>query len=149
MKSSIAKCARRTRQRCGRLYVSAKRSINARHGNVEKILALQLRGSLANLGTKELQETVIAYEPVWAIGTGRTATPAQAQEAHAFIRHTLGKIADDATADKIRIQYGGSVKPDNARELMEQSDIDGALVGGASLDARSFAEIVKAALPND
>ena len=119
------------------------------HGNVEKILALQLRGSLANLGTKELQETVIAYEPVWAIGTGRTATAAQAQEAHAFIRHTLSKIADDATADKIRIQYGGSVKPDNARELMEQSDIDGALVGGASLDARSFAEIVKAALPND
>ena len=118
-------------------------------GNVEKILALQLRGSLANLGTKELHETVIAYEPVWAIGTGRTATAAQAQEAHAFIRHTLSKIADDATADKIRIQYGGSVKPDNARELMEQSDIDGALVGGASLDARSFAEIVKAALPND
>ena len=118
-------------------------------GNVEKILALQLRGSLANLGTKELQETVIAYEPVWAIGTGRTATAAQAQEAHAFIRHTLSKIADDATADKIRIQYGGSVKPDNAHELMEQPDIDGALVGGASLDARSFAGIVKAALPND
>jgi triosephosphate isomerase len=118
-------------------------------GNVEKILALQLRGSLANLGPKELHETVIAYEPVWAIGTGRTATAAQAQEAHAFIRHTLAKIADNATADKIRIQYGGSVKPDNARELMEQPDIDGALVGGASLDARSFAEIVKAALPND
>ena len=119
------------------------------HGNVEKILALQLRGSLANLGTKELHETVIAYEPVWAIGTGRTATTAQAQEAHAFIRHTLSKMSDDATADKIRIQYGGSVKPDNARELMEQPDIDGALVGGASLEARSFAEIVKAALPND
>jgi triosephosphate isomerase len=118
-------------------------------GNVEKILGLQLRGSLANLGPKELHETVIAYEPVWAIGTGRTATAAQAQEAHAFIRHTLAKIADNATADKIRIQYGGSVKPDNARELMEQPDIDGALVGGASLDARSFAEIVKAALPND
>ena len=92
---------------------------------------------------------MIAYEPVWAIGTGRTATAAQAQEAHAFIRHTLSKISDDATADKIRIQYGGSVKPDNARELMEQPDIDGALVGGASLDARSFVEIVKAALPND
>lgn len=118
-------------------------------GNVEKILGLQLRGSLANVGTKELHETVIAYEPVWAIGTGRTATAAQAQEAHAFIRHTLSKISDDATADKIRIQYGGSVKPDNARELMEQPDIDGALVGGASLDARSFVEIVKAALPND
>jgi triosephosphate isomerase (TIM) len=114
-------------------------------GNVEKILALQLRGSLANLGVKELHETVIAYEPVWAIGTGRTATDGQAQEAHAFIRHTLRKISDEATADKIRIQYGGSVKPDNARELMSQPDIDGALVGGASLDPRSFAQIVQAA----
>jgi triosephosphate isomerase len=92
-----------------------------------------------------LHETVIAYEPVWAIGTGRTATDGQAQEAHAFIRHTLRKISDEATADKIRIQYGGSVKPDNARELMSQPDIDGALVGGASLDPRSFAQIVQAA----
>jgi triosephosphate isomerase len=114
-------------------------------GNVEKILAIQLRGSLKGLTEKELQETVIAYEPVWAIGTGRNATPEQAQEAHAFIRHTLREISDDATADRIRIQYGGSVKPENARELMSQSDIDGALVGGASLDPRSFAEIVKAA----
>ena len=118
-------------------------------GNVEKILSIQLRGSLANIEAKELQETVIAYEPVWAIGTGRNATPAQAQEAHAFIRHTLGQISDDATADRIRIQYGGSVKPENARELMSQPDIDGALVGGASLEARSFAEIVKAARPPD
>lgn len=115
-------------------------------GNVEKILTLQLRGSLAHIGVKELHETVIAYEPVWAIGTGRTATAAQAQEAHAFIRHTLVQISDEATAEKIRIQYGGSVKPDNARELMSQPDIDGALVGGASLDPRSFAQIVQAAL---
>jgi triosephosphate isomerase len=114
-------------------------------GNVEKILAIQLRGSLKDLTEKELQETVIAYEPVWAIGTGRNATPEQAQEAHAFIRKTLAGISDEATADRIRIQYGGSVKPENARELMSQSDIDGALVGGASLDPRSFAEIVKAA----
>lgn len=114
-------------------------------GNVENILSLQIQGSLQGLSEKELQETVIAYEPVWAIGTGRVATPQQAQEAHAFIRHTLAKISDDATADKIRIQYGGSVKPDNARDLMSQPDIDGALVGGASLDPRSFAEIVKAA----
>src|SRR5947208_6507743 len=114
-------------------------------GNVEKILAIQLRGSLAGLNPKELQETVIAYEPVWAIGTGRNATPAQAQEAHAFIRHTLREMADDTTADRIRIQYGGSVKPENARELMSQTDIDGALVGGASLDPRSFAQIVQGA----
>src|ERR1700746_4023500 len=114
-------------------------------GNVEKILSIQLRGSLAGLSPKELQETVIAYEPVWAIGTGRNATPAQAQEAHAFIRHTLREMSDEATADRIRIQYGGSVKPENARDLMTQPDIDGALVGGASLDPRSFARIVKAA----
>ena len=114
-------------------------------GNVEKILSIQLRGSLAGLTPKELQESVIAYEPVWAIGTGRNATPQQAQEAHAFIRHTLREMADDATAERVRIQYGGSVKPENARELMSQPDIDGALVGGASLDPRSFAEIVKAA----
>src|SRR5947209_5837882 len=114
-------------------------------GNVEKILSIQLHGSLAGLSPKELQETVIAYEPVWAIGTGRNATPAQAQEAHAFIRATLREMSDDATAERVRIQYGGSVKPENARELMSQSDIDGALVGGASLDRRSFAQIVKAA----
>src|SRR5436190_2774611 len=114
-------------------------------GNVEKILSMQLRGSLAGLAPKELQESVIAYEPVWAIGTGRNATPQQAQEAHAFIRHTLREMSDETTAERIRIQYGGSVKPENARELMTQTDIDGALVGGASLDPRSFAQIVKAA----
>src|SRR5436305_3768574 len=114
-------------------------------GNVEKILSLQLRGSLKDLSEKELQETVVAYEPVWAIGTGRNATPQQAQEAHAFIRRTLREMSDETTADRIRIQYGGSVKPENARDLMTQPDIDGGLVGGASLDPRSFAQIVKAA----
>ena len=114
-------------------------------GEVEKVLTTQLKGSLAGVGAKELQETVIAYEPVWAIGTGKTATAEQAQEAHAFIRNVLAEIADEATADKIRIQYGGSVKPDNARQLMSQPDIDGALVGGASLDPRSFAQIVRGA----
>jgi len=114
-------------------------------GNVEKILSIQLRGSLAGVAPKELQDSVVAYEPVWAIGTGRNATPQQAQEAHAFIRRTLCEMADDTTAERVRIQYGGSVKPENARELMTQADIDGALVGGASLDARSFAQIVKAA----
>jgi len=115
------------------------------NGNVEKILSTQLRGSLAGLSPKELQESVVAYEPVWAIGTGRNATPEQAQEAHMFIRHTLREMADDAVAERVRIQYGGSVKPENARELMSQPDIDGALVGGASLDPRSFVQIVKAA----
>jgi triosephosphate isomerase len=114
-------------------------------GNVEKILSIQLRGSLAGLKPKELQDSVIAYEPVWAIGTGRNATPQQAQEAHGFIRRILGEISDETTAERVRIQYGGSVKPENARELMRQADIDGALVGGASLDPHSFAKIVKAA----
>ena len=114
-------------------------------GSVEEVLSRQVRGSLAGLETKELGDTVVAYEPVWAIGTGRTATAEQAQAAHAFIRQTLREISDEATADKIRIQYGGSVKPDNARSLMSQPDIDGALVGGASLDPRSFAQIVQGA----
>jgi triosephosphate isomerase len=118
-------------------------------GEVEKVLGTQLRGSLAGLGAKELNETVVAYEPVWAIGTGKTASAEQAQEAHAFVRQTLTEISDEATASRIRIQYGGSVKPDNARILMSQPDIDGALVGGASLDPRSFAEIVRGAENGD
>jgi triosephosphate isomerase len=110
---------------------------------VEAVLEKQLRGSLADLTTEQLADTVIAYEPVWAIGTGRTASPEQAQAAHAFIRKTLAAMSDAATADKVRIQYGGSVKPGNTAELMAQPDIDGALVGGAALDPRGFAEIVK------
>jgi triosephosphate isomerase len=112
-------------------------------GKVEEVLDRQIRGSLAGLSVKELTETVLAYEPVWAIGTGRTATPQQAQDAHAFIRQTLAKVWDAPTADKVRIQYGGSVKPENAASLMGLEDIDGALVGGASLDPRAFAQIVK------
>ena len=115
-------------------------------GKVEQVLDCQLRESLAGFGPKELQKTVLAYEPVWAIGTGRTATPQQAQEAHAFIRRKLAEISDVATADKVRIQYGGSVKASNAGELMRQPDIDGALVGGASLDARGFTEIIRASI---
>ncbi len=118
-------------------------------GEVEKVLSLQLRSGLARVEAKELIETVIAYEPIWAIGTGKTASAEQAQEAHAFIRKVLGEISDEATADKIRIQYGGSVKPDNARALLSQPDIDGALVGGASLDPRSFAQIVQAGVSNE
>jgi triosephosphate isomerase len=112
-------------------------------GQVEAVLDRQLRGSLADIEPKDLSDIVIAYEPVWAIGTGRTATPEQAQAAHAFVRATLGSMSDAATAERIRIQYGGSVKPANTAELMSQPDIDGALVGGASLDPRAFTEIVK------
>jgi triosephosphate isomerase len=116
-------------------------------GRVEEVLERQVREGLAGLSAREISETVLAYEPVWAIGTGRTATPQQAQEAHAFIRSRVSVGWDEATAAKVRIQYGGSVKPANAAELMGQADIDGALVGGASLDPRGFAEIVKASKP--
>jgi len=112
-------------------------------GQMEKVLETQVRGSLTGLSKQQMVETIIAYEPVWAIGTGKTATTAQAQEAHAFIRGLLVKLFDEATARRVRIQYGGSVKPSNARELMSQPDVDGALVGGASLEARSFADMIK------
>jgi triosephosphate isomerase len=112
-------------------------------GQMEKVLETQVRGSLAGLTKEQMVETIIAYEPVWAIGTGKTATTQQAQDAHAFIRSLLMKIFDEAIAKKVRIQYGGSVKPANAKELMSQPDVDGALVGGASLEARSFADIIK------
>jgi triosephosphate isomerase (TIM) len=112
-------------------------------GLTEKVLETQVRGSLTGLSKEQMVETVVAYEPVWAIGTGKTATTAQAQETHAFIRNLLTGIFDEAVARRVRIQYGGSVKPSNARELMSQPDVDGALVGGASLEVRSFADIVK------
>ena len=112
-------------------------------GNTENVVGTQVRGSLAGLTTKEILGTVIAYEPVWAIGTGKTATAEQAQEVHAFIRNLLADLFDADTAKAVRIQYGGSVKPDNARELMSQPDVDGALVGGASLDVRVFSELIK------
>ncbi len=111
----------------------------------EGVIAAQVAGGIADLSTTDLLSCVIAYEPVWAIGTGRTATPAQAQEVHSIIRSLVALAASDDIADQIRIQYGGSVKPDNAAELLAKQDVDGALVGGASLDAASFAAIVKAA----
>ena len=114
-------------------------------GQVEAVLSRQLREGLAGLEAKAVQETVIAYEPVWAIGTGRNATARQAQDAHAFIRREVADLTDADVAERVRIQYGGSVKPGNAAELLAEPDIDGALVGGASLDPRDFAEIVKAA----
>ena len=112
-------------------------------GNTENVVGTKVRGSLAGLTTEEMLGTVIAYEPVWAIGTGKTATAEQAQEVHAFIRNLLADLFDADTAKAVRIQYGGSVKPDNARELMSQPDVDGALVGGASLDVRVFSELIK------
>src|SRR5213596_2361846 len=112
-------------------------------GQMQSVLLTQVRGSLAGLSRQQMEETIIANEPVWAIGTGKTATAQQAQEAQAFIRGLLAKLFDDAVARRVRIQYGGSVKPANARELMSQPDVDGALVGGASLEDRAFADIVK------
>jgi triosephosphate isomerase len=112
-------------------------------GITEKVVGTQIRGSLAGLSREQVEETVIAYEPVWAIGTGKTASPQQAQDVHAFIRRVLAEMFDDATAKRVRIQYGGSVKPSNARELMSLPDVDGALVGGAALEARSFADIIR------
>jgi triosephosphate isomerase len=109
----------------------------------EKVVETQIRGSLSGLTAEQAERTVIAYEPVWAIGTGKTATSAQAQQVHAFIRKVLASIYSEQTAKRIRIQYGGSVKPNNARELMSQPDVDGALVGGASLEPRSFVDLVK------
>ena len=113
---------------------------------VETVLKTQLEGSLAEVGARRVTDTVIAYEPVWAIGTGRNATPDQAQEAHAYIRSMLAEKYGEDTAGKVRIQYGGSVKAENAVELMGQPNVDGALVGGAALDAEGFAAIVRAVL---
>jgi triosephosphate isomerase len=113
-------------------------------GETEAVLERQLTADLANVEDSVLEGLTIAYEPVWAIGTGRTATPDQAQEAIAFVRGLLAR-RDEGAAGSIRILYGGSVTPDNARELLAEPDIDGALVGGASLDPEQFAAIVAAA----
>lgn len=108
----------------------------------EQVVAAQLAQSLAELTAQEVVRILLAYEPVWAIGTGRTATPNQAQQMHAFIRQWIAQQFDPAAADNLRILYGGSVKPENTADLMREADIDGALVGGASLEAESFARIV-------
>ncbi len=111
-------------------------------GRTLEVVLRQLDAALGSLRPEEIAASVVAYEPVWAIGTGRTATPAQAQEIHAALRTRLVALAGETVAQKVRIQYGGSVKPDNIRDLMSQPDIDGALVGGASLTADSFTRIV-------
>lgn len=112
-------------------------------GKTFDVVQKQCEESLTGISSEEVEKTVIAYEPVWAIGTGKTATPDQAEEVHKFIRELLAKLHSEEVANTIRIQYGGSVKPDNTAELMGQPDIDGALVGGASLKSDSFTAIVK------
>jgi triosephosphate isomerase len=111
-------------------------------GIAENVVSGQLSGGLNGLTAPDLDRIIVAYEPVWAIGTGRTATPEQAQEMHAFIRRVFAERHSTGAAEALRILYGGSVKPDNIAGLMSQDDIDGALVGGASLKAESFAQIV-------
>ncbi|MEK6322528.1 MAG: triose-phosphate isomerase [Acidobacteriota bacterium] len=111
-------------------------------GRAEHVVEAQLTGGMRNLTESDASRIIIAYEPVWAIGTGRTATPETAQQMHAFIRSRIGALFGDRVAAETRVLYGGSVKPDNIGELMNQVDIDGGLVGGASLEADSFARIV-------
>ena len=115
-------------------------------GVTDDVVRGQVTGSLAGLSPEEVGKLVIAYEPVWAIGTGLTATPEQAEEVHALIRSVLADGFGQDTADAVRIQYGGSVKPDNAAILFSQPNIDGGLIGGAALDAESFASVVKGAV---
>ncbi len=116
-------------------------------GNLESVLRTQVTEGLKGISEKDMTETVVAYEPVWAIGTGVTATSQQAQEAHAFVRSLIAELYGADTAAKIRIQYGGSVKPGNAAELMSCPDIDGALIGGASLEPQSFIDIIRNGTP--
>ena len=114
-------------------------------GKTFDVLTDHIQNGLKDISNEDILKIVIAYEPVWAIGTGKTATPAQAQEAQKFIRDLLIKMYNKDIAAQVRIQYGGSVKPENITELMQQPDVDGALVGGASLTVAAFAEIVKKA----
>jgi triosephosphate isomerase (TIM) len=115
-------------------------------GQTLEVVRRQTEGALAVVKPEQLTTVIIAYEPVWAIGTGKVATTAQAQEVHAFIRDLLAKLHGAALAQKVRILYGGSMKPANAPELLAQPDIDGGLIGGASLEAKSFVELVRAAM---
>ena len=112
-------------------------------GRTFSVVERQLVGGLKEVGEKEIEKTVLAYEPVWAIGTGKTASPEQAGEVHRFIRQKVERLYSKGISEEIRIQYGGSVTPENIKALMAQPDIDGALVGGASLKAESFARIVR------
>ena len=112
----------------------------------EEVVSRQLKAGLAGLGVEKASAVTIAYEPVWAIGTGRTATPQQAQDVHSFVRKLITEFYDNQLAEEIRILYGGSVKPNNSADLMSQPDIDGLLVGGASLSADDFVAIIRSAV---
>ena len=114
-------------------------------GRTLEVVGTQLQAGLAGVPAAKADQVVIAYEPVWAIGTGKTATPAMAQEVHAFIRARLGQLLGLETASRVRILYGGSMKPDNADALLAEADIDGGLIGGASLEAKSFTDLVLSA----
>jgi triosephosphate isomerase (TIM) len=122
-------------------------TLEEREKNItDQVVTTQVTGCLQDISAADVERSIIAYEPVWAIGTGKVATPQQAQDVHKLIRGLVAKLYSPATAEKIVIQYGGSVKPENAKELLHQPDIDGALVGGACLKADSFAAIVQAAV---
>lgn len=114
-------------------------------GKTKDIIENQFNRTFQDLKSEEICKVIIAYEPIWAIGTGKTATPEQAEEIHIFIRELIASIYGKNTAEKVRIQYGGSIKPTNAKEIFEKGNIDGGLVGGASLQSKSFYEIIKAA----
>jgi triosephosphate isomerase (TIM) len=131
-----------------RVILCIGETLEEREANqTEAVLDRQLTGGLAEINREQLKQLVLAYEPVWAIGTGRNASPQQAQQAHSFIRREIGRLYGEEAAQALPIQYGGSVKPDNARALMSQPDVDGALVGGASLKADQFLAIIRSALP--
>jgi triosephosphate isomerase (TIM) len=122
-------------------------TLEQRESNITaKVVTTQVRGVLDGIPAEQVENLILAYEPVWAIGTGRNATPQQAEDVHALIRALLSDLYSKATAEKVVIQYGGSVKPENAAELLWQPNVDGALVGGACLKADSFAGIIKAAV---
>jgi len=119
-------------------------TLDQRNGGImNAVIDIQTKGAFAGISAEDAAKCTIAYEPVWAIGTGVTATPEQANEAHIFIRNILTQLYGKETADKMRIQYGGSMKPDNAKDLLARSDIDGGLIGGAALKAADFAGIVQ------
>jgi triosephosphate isomerase len=111
-------------------------------GKTENVLKTQICGAFKDISADDMANIVVAYEPVWAIGTGKTATPDMAQETHAFVRSVIAELYSSEIADKVRIQYGGSMKPGNSSELVAQNDIDGGLVGGAALEADSFSELI-------
>lgn len=126
------------------IFCCGERLESREHGTQEEVVDAQVKNSLFSLSDDEIRQIVIAYEPVWAIGTGKTATADQAQEMHAFIRSKIAAQYSQETADSISILYGGSVKPENAKEIFSKADVDGGLIGGASLKARDFIDIAKA-----